>query len=308
MIENLSASVLGGIQPEPMRKLVEGSVDDGLIQRIIPIMVQRGSVGKDEPESPPRGLRRPHRSAPRMKQPFDDVQFDEPAREIRQELEQKHHDLIACEVLTRSWRRTSESTTESSPGSACCGTASRARTRSPSRRVTADTARRVADFLHRFLLPHAMAFYTDVLGVSEDHDRLAAVAGYILAHKVEVLTNRVIQRGDRTMRRLDQTRDQRVCQQLDAFGWLDRISGMRASDPPRWYVNPEVHRLFADRARKEEERRRQRAGNDRCHVPVEGALRDNGDTRLFPRAPSPLALEGLPLDRGEPTGGPLLRS
>jgi hypothetical protein len=101
-----------------------------------------------------------------------------------------------------------------------------------------------------------MAFYTDVLGASEDHDRLAAVAGYILAHKVPVLTNRIVQRGDRTMRKFDQRETERVCQQLDALGWLNRISGLRATDPPRWVVNPEVHRLFADRAREEEERRR----------------------------------------------------
>jgi len=34
-IEHLSVSVLGGIQPEPMRKLAADTVDDGLIQRLI---------------------------------------------------------------------------------------------------------------------------------------------------------------------------------------------------------------------------------------------------------------------------------
>ena len=33
--------------------------------------------------------------------------------------------------------------------------------------------------------PHALAFYSGVLGLSNDHDRLANVADYILAHKLE---------------------------------------------------------------------------------------------------------------------------
>ena len=47
-----------------------------------------------------------------------------------------------------------------------------------------------------------MAFYASIFGLSDDNDRLRSVAGYILAHKVEIVTNRVIQRGDRTMRGL----------------------------------------------------------------------------------------------------------
>ena len=62
--------------------------------------------------------------------------------------------------------------------------------------MTEDTAHRVAEFMHRFLLPHALAFYGGVLDLSDGHDRLAAVAGYILVHKLERLTNRDVQRGD----------------------------------------------------------------------------------------------------------------
>ena len=50
-IENLSVSMLGGIQPEPIRKLAEDSVDDGLLQRLIPIVVRPAVVGRDEPPS-----------------------------------------------------------------------------------------------------------------------------------------------------------------------------------------------------------------------------------------------------------------
>jgi hypothetical protein len=105
------------------------------------------------------------------------------------------------------------------------------------------------------LLPHAIAFYAGVLGLSDDHDRLTAVAGYILARKLEWITNRDVQRGDRTMRGLQRVEIENIFHQLDALGWVDRIAGKRNTDPPRWSVNEDVHRLFAERGAKEAERR-----------------------------------------------------
>ena len=122
--------------------------------------------------------------------------------------------------------------------------------------ITENTARCVADFLHEFLLPHAMAFYAGILGLSDEHDRLTAIAGYILARKLEWITNRDVQRGDRTMRGLGKKDVESIFHQLDALGWLNRVPGARPSDPPHWRVNPEVHRRFAERGIREEERRR----------------------------------------------------
>ena len=138
------------------------------------------------------------------------------------------------------------------------------------------TARRVARFMHEFLLPHAFAFYAGILGLSDDHERLTAVSGYILAHKLDRVTNRDIQRGDRTMRGLTRFETEKVFEQLDAFGWVSRVPGRRPTDPPHWIVNPDVHRLFAERAKQEvakragdrtviapafTERRREKAGD-----------------------------------------------
>ena len=117
--------------------------------------------------------------------------------------------------------------------------------------ITEATAKRAAGFLHGFFLPHALAFYVSTLGLSNDHDRLAAVAGYILARKLERITNRDVQRGDRTMRGLGRREIEAVFDQLDALGWVDRIPGHRPTDSPRWIVNPVVHTKFAERAEAE---------------------------------------------------------
>ena len=103
--------------------------------------------------------------------------------------------------------------------------------------------------------PRTLAFYSGVLGLSNDHDRLANVADYILAHKLERITNRDVQRGDRTMRNLTRRETETIFEQLDAFGWVTRTPGPRPSDPPHWIVNPVVHQKFAERAEAERKRR-----------------------------------------------------
>jgi hypothetical protein len=139
--------------------------------------------------------------------------------------------------------------------------------------ITVDTARRVAKFLHEYLLPHAIVFYTDILGLSDEHDRLTAVAGYILAHKLERVTNRDIAHGDRTMRGLTKRETENVFEQLDALGWVNRVPAPRPSDPPHWLVNPEVHTRF--KARGEAEAKRRSAARAAILESI-GALRANG--------------------------------
>ncbi len=257
LIENLSVSLLGGIQPGPMRKLIADTVDDGLIQRLVPIVLRPGVVGKDEPRSFAVGQRyaelveRLHG----MGRPLENLHFDDGALAIRLELEEKHLHLMECEVVNK--KLAAHIGKYDGLFARLC-LLWHCIEKDPCRDglVRAATARRVANFLHGFLLPHAIAFYAGVLGLSDDHDRLAAVAGYILAHKLGRVTNRDIQRGDRTMRGLDRREIDSIFHQLDAMGWVTRTPGPRPSDPPHWIVNPEVHRLYKERAEKEAERRR----------------------------------------------------
>jgi DNA polymerase I-like protein with 3'-5' exonuclease and polymerase domains len=253
LIENLSVCLLGGIQPEPMRKAVEDSVDDGLIQRLIPLVLRPSVVGRDAPTGSSsydyEALIQHLHDSPQPPAPY---QFGDAALALRKELEAKHLELMSCEAIHRKlgahigkydglfarlcllWHMI-----EATPGLI----------------IQEATARRVADFMHHFLLPHAATFYAGMLGLSDDHERLTAVAGYILARKLTHITNRDVARGDRTMRGLGRFEIEKIFEQLDALGWISRVSGLRLTDPPRWLVNPEVHRLFADRGKREVARR-----------------------------------------------------
>jgi hypothetical protein len=119
--------------------------------------------------------------------------------------------------------------------------------------ISEEIAVRVERFLHRFLLPHAAAFYTGI--GNESRDRLAYVAGFILAHNLEIVTNRDLARCVKSTKGLTAFELKEVLEPLDALGWLTPLPGPRPSSPSRWRVNPECHRLFAERAKVERERR-----------------------------------------------------
>ena len=267
MVGNLSVSVLGGIQPELIRKVAADTHDDGLLQRLFPIVLRAATVGIDAPISTATGayntlVEKLYALTPGSISFWgagasfhNHLEFDAAAQAVRQELERKHLDLMKLEVLNKKlaahigkldglfarlciiWHCVEN----------CGGDIPR--------HITAATARRVADFLHQFLLPHTLAFYSGVLALADDHDRLAAVAGFILAHKLTRVTNRDIARGDRTMRGLTRHETEEVFEQLEALGWLSRTPGPRPSDAPHWLVNEHCHQLFAERAKMEAARR-----------------------------------------------------
>jgi hypothetical protein len=266
-VEHLSVSMLGGIQPETICRIAGDSVDDGLLQRFIPIVVRPAVDSRDEPPSEVvfdynALIRKLHQLKPPMTgglmETVAPLTFDDGAMAIRKDLERKHLRLQQCESINRKlaahigkyngifarlcvvWHCIEHAGGDSLPAV-----------------VTVDTARRVAGFLHGFLLPHSLAFYAGVLGLSNDHDQLCDIAGYILTRKLETITNRDVQRGSKGMRSLKQREVEGLFEQLDAFGWLTRVPGPRPSYPHHWVVNSAVHQKFAERAEAEKKRREQ---------------------------------------------------
>lgn len=263
LIDNLSVTILGGVQPDPIRKIVADASDDGLIQRFFPIVLRPSSVGADAEVGsasfeydtlverlyalqPPEGIL--------GKLP---LYFDDEAREIRERLEQKHHrQIVATEGFNKKlaahigkfdglfprlciiWHCIENIDADTIPLA-----------------VSGETARRVAEFLSAYLMRHSLCFYANVLGMADDHNNLQDVAGYILAHKLESVTMRTLQRGSRQMRRLTRDEGAKVFEQLEAFGWIEQVN--KRSDAPMWVVKPEVHSMFEAKADEERLRRQE---------------------------------------------------
>jgi hypothetical protein len=268
-MENVSVSILGGIQPDLIRKFASDTADDGLLQRFFPIVLRDAGAGRDEPDGGILddyagligrlyALEPPWLKGGNLGHIPVELRFDDDAQKLRNALEEQHRqEMVAWQGVNKKlaahvgkydglfarlcviWHCVENDGAAELP-----------------RLVTADTAMRVKTFLHSFLLPHALSFYMGTLGLADAHDRLAAVAGYILARRLERIANRDVQRGDRTMRKLERKDIESVFEQLDAFGWLERLPAARPGNPPPfWIVNPAVHQKFADLAESEKARR-----------------------------------------------------
>lgn len=266
IIPNLSVSLLGGVQPDVIRRLSSESYDDGFLQRMLLIMMRPADLGKDV--SMPSVSKDYARLIERLTElrlqvsgsSNDDgdgvLRFDNLAQELRSKLEAEHLKLMQIEAINR--KLAAHIGKYDGLFGRLCVTfhcIEHAHDSFIPEFVTEDTAKRVASFMRQFLLPHATAFYSGVLKLADDHDRLAAIAGYILARRSERITNRDIQRGDRTMRKLTRHDTESAFEQLEALGWVTKTPGPRLTDPSHWNVNPIVHEKFAARAVDERARR-----------------------------------------------------
>jgi len=265
-IENQSACLLGGIQLEPIRKIANECEDDGLLQRDLPVILKPPVPECDEPGNgasddyrqlietlyklePPRGSH------------FDfngtALRFDAGAQKYRNELDAKHCSLSAG-VMSFNPKLASHIGKYNGIFARlcvvwhCCEHASG---KLPTT-ISEKTAKQAGGFLHGFLLPHALAFYSSIHGTSDDHDQLADIAGYILSRKLTSLTSRDVKRDIRTMKKFDKRTWETVLNQMEAWGWLDVVPGPRPTSPPQGAINPMVHRKFAAKAKEETERRK----------------------------------------------------
>ena len=259
MIPNLSTSLLGGIHPETMRKAVAEGINDGLIQRLNPIMLQPASVGHDDPMSPSlqhyenlvMALRETRRDF------FVNREFTDEAQAIRRQLEIKHHELVQDYEHINSKLGSHIGKYNGMFARYCLlwHCIEHHNDTFPTD-VDVDVARRVAAFMHEFLLPHAEAFYIDMIGFSDDHERILSVAGYILAKKLDKVTNRDVQMGVRSMRRVERRDIESLFDKLHAYGWINYTPGRRFTDMPVGVVNPKVHSMYEDIAKQEQARRK----------------------------------------------------
>ena len=260
-VANLSISLLGGIQPDAIRRAVAEAVDDGLIQRLNPIVLRPAAPGKDVPMpdvvSAYEGLIERLRCVKLCLFDADVLRFAPGAQDVQRRLASLHHDLLHVEAINPKlashfgkydgffarlcvvWHCIENSEADGLPPL-----------------ISQDTAERVAAFLHRFLRLHALAFYGALLGLSDEHETLQDVGGHILAHPEKgVITNRDLQRATRKTKALDRDGAKKVFERMEAMGWLDPVPQQYSNALPKWRVNSAVHTLFAERARAEAARR-----------------------------------------------------
>lgn len=263
-VPNLSVGLLGGIQPEPLRKLAGESVDDGLIQRLIPVVLRPASIGRDAPTGAAVTSyellvgKLTHLRAPRVGNLADAVPFRLSAEAIavREALEGENCEMIAA-LETVSPKLASHIGKHDGLFARLAllwHCVEHVDDEIPSH-ISGDIAERVARFVRDYMRPSAIAFYAGLLGMSAGHEDLMALAAVIVSDRLAEVSARDVQRSARSLRHVTADEARRLCEKLEAFGWLDATEPRAKGGSPRWQVVPAVHTLFAERGLIEAERR-----------------------------------------------------
>jgi hypothetical protein len=253
LVSNWSACILGGIQPEPMRKLAGKLTDDGLLQRFLVVMA-RPSVRGEDREPDERACCAYRDAILRL------VDLPAPTERCTFRLsEEAHVERDAVETAARNVQVLPDVSSalrahlSKWPGIFARLLLTFHLLESHDAEISGDTARKAARLMLDFLLPHAARFYADVLG--HEHLKHARwVAGYILTHTKERVTAREIGRGCHELYQ-DRAALFSAMETLSLAGWVTPIVDGTSKQATRWTVNPAVHKLFAERAAREREHR-----------------------------------------------------
>lgn len=264
-IPNCSISLLGGIQPEPLRAIANDAADDGLIQRIVPVILRPGHVGKDIParnetDGYDRLIERLELMRPEMSENGQfprPLMFDDRARALREQLEAEHLGLVQSLEGINPKLAAHFGKYDGLFARLCVlwHCIDNAESIHPPRAISFATAERVGAFMEQFIRPSAIAFYAGILGMSAGHSDVMALAAYIAAKRLDEVKARDVQRSSQTFRHFTADQCRVLCEKLEAFGWLERAEPSPKSNTPRWTVNPHVHAMYAEQGRRETERR-----------------------------------------------------
>ena len=260
-IPNWSVSMIGGIQPDAIRRIAANMTDDGLMQRFM-IIVGGNAREHDRPEDSEAGAN--------FAQLVDylygvggserPVTLSEEAHQVRENLNAYSTELADFAALPgglRShlgkWTGLFARLLLTFHAIECHAT----RTYPVGRQVSGETAQQVDQLMRRYLLPHAMAYYTDILGAATDLEHARWIAGHVLSKGLHAITNREIMQAYKQWRGLDDFRRSRIMLTLEDMGWLVPMDGERQSrkGTNTWAVVSKVHTMFAKKGAAEAEKR-----------------------------------------------------
>ncbi|SFM11189.1 DUF3987 domain-containing protein [Shimia aestuarii] len=258
IVDNWSASIIGGIQPAALKEAMKNLPHDGLLQRFYPIIANRAAKATNA-ATDPTVMRGYQDIVARLsgQRRGRDVQLSDEATAI---LEKCWGEVF---TLTSSGNLSETVTAHLNKWEgglyrwalvlhaihcACHGL------QAVDYLVGAETAQIVADLHMDFFLPNVFALYDDILGDGGDGEHVRWIAGYILAHPEQtVIGPRVIHQHYRAFRKLDDAGKRRVFRFLEDAGWV--TPNDESFLPRHWTVNPRVHTKFTEQAVAERERR-----------------------------------------------------
>lgn len=260
-VENWSACVIGGIQPQVIQDYAHTTNHDGMLQRFLLIHAAPAQQGKD---------RHPDMSA---KQAYSDlleqlvgikagehsvVKLSEGAHQAREAFNERLHRAVRSmpnkhlAAMLGKWEGIYARLLLVFHAAECAE-----RHDYPTdRQVKTDTAERVSDLLWRVLLPHAVKFYD---GLDPIDNNARALAGLLLARGwSRFTTKRDLHNNMLAYRKMKEWEREEMLDRLEAYGWVWPEPGGRLNErgkPVAYHVNKTIHERFKAQAKAEQERR-----------------------------------------------------
>lgn len=259
-VENWSSSLYGNIQPEAIRSITDKLPDDGLLQRFFVICSSTGSgEGCDRPVN--ENARREYSRLIRYCKSLADIEFSlsEDAHEVRESFARWVKSMVACDIGGRRL----EGALGKYEGLMMrialvyhvidcfqCGELAN--------KISRQTIEIVSDLMRKYIFPHAVSFYNNVLDSQREETNLLTVAGYLLTCGQDVVTQRDLQRNRSAWRDATQVQRDKIIEALEIHGWIapDYAFGVSTKNgmPKRWMINPKIKVQFADMAEREAKR------------------------------------------------------
>lgn len=261
-IPNWSACMIGGIQPDMMRKVASQMGEDGLMQRFMVIMGKNTGKEMDRQEDAQSkaDYSRLIDSLYSLQPSPNPVLLTEEAHIVRERIADMANSYSEYGALPGGLRSHMGKWTGLFARLLLtyhvidCSTRGVFPTSQP---IPESTALQVESLMSNFLYWHSLSFYNDVMTAQSDLEHVRWLAGHVLAHSLTEITNRDITQAYRAWRGIDEFRRQRIMMALEDGGWLNPTGELTKTfrKPSAWVVNPEVHVMFNVLAVKERSRR-----------------------------------------------------
>jgi hypothetical protein len=124
----------------------------------------------------------------------------------------------------------------------------------PPKYINENTAKMAAKLMIDFLLPNSIRFYHDTLDDGTRGSHAKWIAGYILSNHLNRITKRDIERNYKKLNQKPKT-IRKTMETLYQSGWVEPDKYKKNGEVTGWKVNPKVHAIFAEKAKEESERR-----------------------------------------------------
>jgi Protein of unknown function (DUF3987) len=262
-----AVSVLGGMQPAKIKALSAGLTEDGMLQRLLPIIIKKLPDDADPDVAPDQEVADTVRRVARSlvdSGPGKRFRFTLGGDGERRQLEAFVKREMALPKASASFAQWLEKLPNEFGRIALVfhfiewyarPVASSPTDAEPPEQVSGETARRARRFLEEFAHPHAAVFYNHILGASQIEEHARWVAGFIVARGLASITERDVYKNYSAFKGQDTRGDlTNTMRDLELNDWL-RPTKFASGRPTHWAVNPAVHVAFAAQARSERERR-----------------------------------------------------